>query len=454
MKLRMIKNIALMSVITLGFLGCAESSFKDPEDTCTETSWVKTKEVSDIVTFANTTSSTYPLPSTPKPYTQNDFIEGYVTSNDERGNFFKSVSLQTIPSSGAPVGFSIAIDKESLYGDRFTPGTKVTISLNGLYCAIVDGSLKLGELFEGTSIGRISVNNLNKFVFASCTQKVDESSMVRTFPISTAITNANLNTLIELDNVQFADNSLNRTMYDIDSGGGATNHLLMDKTTGVTTIIRNSSFAQFAGNKVPAGSGKVRGVLTKFGSTFQFLIREFSDLKLNTPRFYNFAGTLNENFNSYANNTTVLPKYLNLPILGTKSWIAKTNSGLQYIEMSSFGGTVEKNRSLFLVPVDFTAANSMTFQIRAQFYNGACLKVYYTNNYVPGEDISNATLYDITSSFAIPTATTSAFASAGTYTIPATVTGNGFFVFEYVGSSLTSGPVVTTTMQIDNLVIN
>lgn len=445
MKLRMIKNIGLMSIITLSFLGCAENSFKDPEDTCTETSWVKTKEVSDIVALAT---------ATPTKYTADDVIEGYVTSNDERGNFYKSVSLQTIPTSGAPVGFSIAIDKESLYGDRFTPGTKVSIHLKDLYYAIVDGSLKFGELFENTSVGRISANNLNKFVFASCSQKVDESSMVRTFPISTGITNANLNTLIELDNVQFADNSLNRTMYDIDSGGGATNHLLMDKTTGVTTIIRNSSFAQFAGNKVPAGSGKVRGVLTKFGSTFQFLIREFNDLKLNTPRFYNFAGTLNENFNSYVNNATVLPKYLNLPVIGTKSWIAKTNSGLQYIEMSSFGGTVEKNRSLFLVPVDFTAANAMTFQIRAQFYNGACLKVYYTNNYVPGEDISSATLYDITSSFAIPTATTSTFASAGTYTIPATVTGNGFFVFEYVGSSLTSGPVVTTTMQIDNLVIN
>ncbi|MDI9310472.1 MAG: DUF5689 domain-containing protein [Limnohabitans sp.] len=454
MKFNIVKNISLMSLVALGFFGCAENNFDALPDTCVETSWVKNKEVSDIVTFANTTSTTYPQISTPKPYTQNDYIEGYVTSSDERGNFYKSVSLQTITTSGTPIGFSIAIDKESLYADRFTPGTKVTISLNGLYCAIVDGSLKIGELFEGTSIGRISVNNLSKFVFASCSNKVDENTFVRTLPISTAINNANLNTLIELDNVQFADSSLNRTMYDVDSGGGATNHLLMDKTTGVTTIIRNSSFAQFAGNKIPSGSGKIRGVLTKFGTTFQFLIRDFDDLKLNTPRFYNFAGTLNENFNSYTNNSTAFPKYLNLPILGTKSWIAKTASGLQYIEMSSFGGNIEKNRSLFMVPVDFTAANSMTFQIRAQFYNGACLKVYYTNNYTPGQNINAATLYDITSSFTIPTATTSSFASAGTYNIPASVTGNGFFVFEYVGSSLTSAPIVTTTMQIDNLVIN
>lgn len=445
MKIRTIKITSLLSLLALGVFGCADNHFEPATDTCVETTWVKTKEVSDIVALAT---------ATPQQYTADDVIEGYVTSNDERGNFFKSVSLQTIPTSGAPVGFSISIDKESLYGSRFTPGTKVSIHLKDIYFAIVDGSLKLGELFEGTSIGRISIPNIDKFVFASCSNKVAESTMVRTLPIATAINNANLNTLIELDNVQFADNSLNRTMYDVDSGGGATNHLLMDKTTGVTTIIRNSSFAQFAGNKVPSGSGKVRGVLTKFGSTFQFLIREFADLKLDTPRAYNYSGTLSEPFTSYAANTTVLPKYMNLPVVGTKSWITKNVSGLQYIEMSSFGGTVEKNRALFLVPVDFAAANAFTFQIRAQFYNGAGLKVYYTTDYVPGGNINAATLYDITSTFTIPTATTSTFASAGTYNIPAAVTGNGFFVFEYTGSSLTAGPIVTTTFQIDNIVIN
>ncbi|HEX8574804.1 MAG TPA: hypothetical protein VF677_00770 [Flavobacterium sp.] len=75
-------------------------------------------------------------------------------------------------------------------------------------------------------------------------------------------------------------------------------------------------------------------------------------------------------------------------------------------------------------------------------------------DYVPGMKLSEATLFDITTSFSLPNANTSTFASAGTYTIPANITGNGYIVFEYTGTNSTTGPVITTTIQIDNIVIN
>lgn len=451
-----ILTVSGLLAFALNFSGCAENDFNEPANTCVETTWVKTKEVQDIVALATLTGST------PTKYIADDVIEAYVTSNDERGNFYKTVHLQTLPTTAIPnpVGIVLSLDKEGLFGKRFTPGKKVTINLNGMYYAIVDGSLKLGSLFELTQVGRVAERDIDKFVFPACDIKVPESDLVRTMPISTAITNANLNTLIELDNVEFADASLGRTLYDVDSGGGATNHDIVDITTGVRTILRVSSFAGFAGQKVPSGSGKIRGVLTKFGSTFQFMVRDFSDFKLTSPRPFNFTGTQTENFESYSTASTnqpMLTKYLNLPVVGTKSWLVKTSSGFtKYLEMTSFSTntTPEKSRSLFLVPVDFTAASTLAFQIRTQFYNGSCFKVYYTTNYVPGEKISSATLYDISSSFAIPTANTTPFVNAGTYNIPANVTGNGFFVFEYVGSNLTSAPVVTTTIQLDNITIN
>ncbi len=445
MKNKIIKLSLLISIALIVTSCNNNDDLNAPNLACEEIAWTKNKEVVDIVSIAN---------STPTEYLNDDFIEAYVTSNDERGNFFKTVHLQTIPTGNtSPIGIVLSLDGNGLFGKRFTPGKKVTISLKGLYYAIVDGSLKIGSLFEG-QVGRILERDIPLHVFASCNEKVSEETLVRTLPISTAINNSTLNTLIDLENVQFADASLARTLYDVDSGGGATNHTLIDRTTGQTAILRTSSFAQFSGNKVPTGTGKIRGVLTKFGSTFQFLVRDMSDFRLDTPRFYDYSATLTENFESYSNNQINLPKYLNLRVEGTKSWIAKTSSGLKYIEMSSFGGTSEKNRSLFMVPVNFTDASTFQFQIRTQFYNGAALKVYYTTNYIPGDTINNATFYDITSSFSIPTGTIASFANAGTYSIPSNVNGNGFFVFEYVGSNLTSDAVVTTTIQIDNIVIN
>jgi len=61
------------------------------------------------------------------------------------------------------------------------------------------------------------------------------------------------------------------------------------------------------------------------------------------------------------------------------------------------------------------------------------------------------TFVDITSSFNIkyPATSNNSFSSAGTYVIPKDVTGTGFFVFEYSG-----GGTVTTTIQIDDILIN
>ena len=275
--------------------------------------------------------------------------------------------------------------------------------------------------------------------------------------------------LIEFDAVQFTDASLGKKYYDasLNSLGGATNHEISDQF-GNKVILRVSEFATFASNTVPSQNGKIRGVMTKYNSDYQFMIRTLNDVNLTNNRLaidlyppiggtaIVYDATLNEPFTSYTtNNQQIFPKYINDAAVGSRYWQVKTFSGNKYIQMSSFGGTPEANRSLFIVPVNMTAANTLSFKTKDGFNNGAVLKVYYTTNYVPGTQITGATLVDITSSFTIATGTITGYATnftnSGTYNIPASLTGNGFFVFEYVGNG--SGGA-TTTMQIDDIVIN
>ena len=246
--------------------------------------------------------------------------------------------------------------------------------------------------------------------------------------------------------------------------------MLVASTGGTQRIIRFSSFAPFTGNLVPSGNGKIRGVLSKFSTTFQFVVRYESDIKLTNPRVdifppivgnnIQYLGAFTENFESYtAGSATTgqnnFPKYVNDPVIGSKTWRTRSGSGNKYIEMSSFGNPSETNRTLFIVPVNLTAANNFSFQTRTSFYNGETLKVYYSTNYVPGSDISTATLVNITSNFVISTASASSspFTNSSIYAIPSTITGNGFFIFEYKGSGI-STPALTTNMQIDNIVVN
>src|SRR5690606_35510455 len=64
--------------------------------------------------------------------------------------------------------------------------------------------------------------------------------------------------------------------------GGATNHNIVDATG--TMIFRTSEFAKFASRVVPKNSGKIRGVLTKFNSDYQFMARTFNDIQLTEYR--------------------------------------------------------------------------------------------------------------------------------------------------------------------------
>ena len=456
------KNIKLIAttVILATLSSCVNGDDYGVPDLSNECVTItKTKEVSDITNIATATAVPYTTSETVI-----DYIEAYVTSSDEGGNFYKSISMMSLDGLK---GFSMPVDNYNLYTE-FEPGRKVTIKLDkNRYFNKQNGSTVIGSSYNN-GVGRISGVEYKDVILRSCTD-VNENTIVKNLTIAQAKNDQYLNMLIEFDAVQFTDASLGKKYFDasLNNLGGATNHEISDQF-GNKVILRVSEFATFASNAVPSKNGKIRGVMTKYNSDYQFMIRTLNDVNLTNDRLaidlYPPIGgtgivydtTLNEPFTSYTTtNQQIFPKYINDAAVGSRYWQVKTFSGNKYIQMSSFGGTPEANRTLFIVPVNMTAASTLSFKTLSGYYNGAVLKVYYTTNYVPGSQITGATLVDITSSFTIPNGPTNgyatAFTSSGTYNIPAGVTGNGFFVFEYVGNG--SGGA-TTTMQIDDIVIN
>jgi hypothetical protein len=418
----------------------------------------KTKEVSDITNIATATAVPYTASETVV-----DYIEAYVTSSDEGGNFYKSISMMSLDGLK---GFSMPVDNYNLYTE-FEPGRKVTIKLDkNRFFNKQHGSTVIGSSYNN-GVGRISGVEYKNVILRSCVD-VEENTIVKNLSITQAKNDQYLNMLIEFDAVQFTDASLGKKYYDasLNSLGGATNHEISDQF-GNKVILRVSEFATFAANTIPSKNGKIRGVMTKYNSDYQFMIRTINDVDLTGDRLaidlypplggtaITYDATLNEPFTSYTStNQQVFPKYINDAAIGGKYWQVKTFGGNKYIQMSSFGGTPEANRTLFIVPVNMTSANTLSFKTKDGYNNGNVLKVYYTTNYVPASQITTATLVDITSNFTIASGSTSGYATnftnSGTYNIPAGVTGNGFFVFEYVGN----GSGTTTTMQIDDIVIN
>jgi hypothetical protein len=267
-------NIYRAIFIVFISLSCVTGNdFETPKEVCNDTLRAD-KTLHEIFDTATTTVTIY---------RDDDYIEAYITSSDQGGNFFKLITMQNLEGS---LGISVPIDQTDLY-TIYNPGRKVYVKLKNSFIEIDNDAVKIGELFIGNflneSVGRISYPGFEEVVLKSC-EEVDENSIVRTISID-EITDANLNTLVEFNNVQFAEDALGSNFYDVDKDDfNATNHFIED-LSGNVLIFRTSAFADFAKQDVPNNSGTIRGVLTKFNGAYQLFARTFNDINLTEERF-------------------------------------------------------------------------------------------------------------------------------------------------------------------------
>lgn len=259
---------ALALVATLATTSCANNDdVSTPE--------IKYHQATATITLEELYAKANP---TLQQYTENDVLEAYVSSSDEGGTFYKSVSLQNLEGTK---GFSISVDMYNIV-NHIGPGRKVYVYLKDMYFSIVNGSLVLGDIYEETSVGRMRPQDFYKKVFAS-NVVVPETELMRTITLADLKNDNYINTLVEIEKVQFADNAVDKTYYDAANViGGATNHNIVD-ASGIM-IFRTSEFSKFATRVVSKNSGKIRGVLTKFNSDYQFMARTFNDIQLTENR--------------------------------------------------------------------------------------------------------------------------------------------------------------------------
>lgn len=264
-------KLLFMLAFVSAFVSCVnDDDYNTPDLSGQCGDHIVTKSANDVLALAT---------APPTLYTANDTIEAYVTSSDEGGNFYKTVSFITADTTKA---FSMPMDAYNLY-TKFEPGRKVYIALKDLYVGKDFNANLIGELYNGR-VGRIGGSVYKKVVLPSC-EKIDEEKFIKRRTILQAMKDEYLNMLIEFDSVQFTDASNGATYFDasLPSPGGATNHKIIDRQ-GTEVILRVSEYATFNKNLTPTTSGKIRGVMTKYNNDYQFMIRTLADVQLDQPR--------------------------------------------------------------------------------------------------------------------------------------------------------------------------
>ena len=262
-------NIFSLILTTLLFSCVEDDAFDAPNlDNLCDSNIKANKEIIDLNSFIS-----------PTLYTADDIIEGYVVSNDEEGNFYKSISIQKEDGS---FGVTIPVDQYNLHND-YRPGTKVAIKLKDRYVGKSSSMISIGNKYNG-EIGRIASSEFKNVIIRKCGDTKTENELVKVRTIAEA--KNYMNTLVEIQNVQFSNASLNKKFFDpsLNNIGGATNHTLIQIGVNSNVIVRVSEYASFAKKPIPSGSGKITGIMTKYNSTFQFMVKSYNDIKLNDPR--------------------------------------------------------------------------------------------------------------------------------------------------------------------------
>lgn len=424
-----------------------DDNYSTPDLTaCTETTLVKNREVADIAAGAVAAVHTDIVPGV------SDVIEAYATSSDIGGNFFKSISFQTLDGTKA---FSVPADAYSTF-INYEPGRKVLIKMDGLYTDIKDGGMRIGSLYGnssgGAEVGRMTVQQLATSVQPSCT-KVNEDVLVQHITIAQALASNNyLNKLIEFDKVEFSTNDILPGMNYYDPNplnpltiGGATNRTLID-LEGNGIIFRTSSYANFASKPVATGSGKVRGVLTKYGTTYQFMVRSENDIKLTGARF---TPLLNEGFNSGIGTWTTFS------VTGAQAWAYSSTFGNPggMMKMSGFATVNNLNEDWLISPVqDLSALTTATLAFdNAYKFTGNPIEVKVSNNYSGTGSPLAAGVTWTTLTGATLSAGNYVYANSGALSLASFIGAGNSAV--YVAFKYTSTATAGSTWEIDNVKI-
>ena len=167
-------------------------------------------------------------------------VSGVIISDDSEGNLYKSAYIAD-ETGGIELKFGMG-NLSSLYPQ----GTRVRLFCQGLKL----GSYKPVRLTMGT---------INK-KYAGM--------------------------LIQLDDVQFATSELGQTYADPigKETNRNVNRTIVDKAGG-QLILRTSSYAKFAGVKLPQGSGTITALLNYFQNEAQLTLLRQEDVQFTSPRF-------------------------------------------------------------------------------------------------------------------------------------------------------------------------
>jgi hypothetical protein len=219
-------------------------------------------------------------------------IKGRVISSDASGNIYKSLVIQ---DETAALAFSV---NQSNLSVMYPLGQEIVVDMTGLYMGYYhelqqcgwlsdpyNGEAQLGfmalDYFKNhaqlTGYPNTSYSTINYGDTRPSDKMYVTVADFSTLPSSGEDLRGMQSQLVEFRNVHF-------------KGAGTQTFAAYQETVndtlvnaqGATLIARTSGYSNFYNNKLPEGTGSVRGILSYYGGSWQLLFRDTNDINITT----------------------------------------------------------------------------------------------------------------------------------------------------------------------------
>jgi len=389
----------------------------------------------------------------------NIYVEGYVISSDEGGNFFEELIIQDKPENPT-AGIRVSVNVNPLF-TKYNFGRKIFVKMQGLTVGITNGVGAIGTV-DGNRVGQIQESQAEEVLL-----RTSEVADIVPLPVSISDFSDDLENLyIQLDNMQFprssvlVDEPLTFAAEPNDQFDGE--RVIESCDTGNTTIVSTSTFSDFRFLTLPTQSGSMAGVLSRD------FFDEFYIFALNTPEAINFdqercdpdllfcdgpsGGSIvifEEDFE--VGNINNLTGWDNLNVTaGNLDYIIGSFSNDSYAQISGFNSGETDSEAWLVTPqIDLSATieEDLSMQIQTNFDNGKILSIFITDNYTGDPTTTEWTQLDLE----IPSGPGSgfgSFAQVGPTNI--SCAGENVWIgFRYISTD----PDATTRYHIDDITI-
>jgi len=458
------RNIVMRNFKLLVFLVSAVlySSCVKTEDFQLPESETKEFDIEGSITGISAVKSNFD-PETGEIYVFSEtdtWMEAYVVSSDEGGNFYKELVLQDKPEN--PIaGILLLVDDNSLF-ETYNFGRKIYVKLDGL------------ALWSNNGIHQLGIQNRGDVV-AIPPSRIDDH-IIRTMetaeivPLQLEISEFNEiheNLFIQVENVQFNRNLL-REQHHYTFAGEVTDEYDGDRqlescSTGASTMLSTSTFSGFKSLYLPINSGSVKGILSRnfYDDYFVIAVNSPDDLNFDgercDPEFLNCADNNSEGINilfeeDFTNITSLSALensgWININVNGGKVFKPGTFDGNRYIRISAFNTEEIPMEAWLVSPAIDLGLNSdarLSFDIMSSYDNATILSVLITEEFTGNVLTTNWKTLDAI----IPVGPTSQY-GRGFVKSKINISclkGDVHFAFRYLGAA----PDKTTTYDIDNI---